>query len=100
MEIVETDVARGEGLGARIAPVHSTTLCQPERPNNHETKSAAEVAALNEVDVANRANAAKSAFLARMSHELRTPLNGVVANIELLEGTNLSAEQISLVSSA
>jgi PAS domain S-box-containing protein len=34
---------------------------------------------------AERANAAKSAFLATMSHEIRTPLNGVIGMAALLE---------------
>ena len=35
-------------------------------------------------DAADRANAAKSRFLARMSHELRTPLNGVLGLAQIL----------------
>ncbi|WP_416897383.1 MAG: ATP-binding protein [Minwuia sp.] len=35
-------------------------------------------------DVAVRANAAKSEFLARMSHELRTPLNAIIGYSEIL----------------
>jgi signal transduction histidine kinase len=35
---------------------------------------------------AERANLAKSSFLASMSHELRTPLNGVLGYAQLLEG--------------
>jgi signal transduction histidine kinase/CheY-like chemotaxis protein len=35
-------------------------------------------------DAADRANAAKSRFLARMSHELRTPLNGVLGMAQAL----------------
>lgn len=35
-------------------------------------------------DAADRANAAKSAFLATMSHEIRTPLNAILGNLELL----------------
>jgi signal transduction histidine kinase/CheY-like chemotaxis protein len=44
-------------------------------------------------DLAERANLAKSVFLANVSHELRTPLNGVVGFAQLLERTTLSVEQ-------
>ncbi len=39
-------------------------------------------------DEAERANAAKSAFLSRMSHELRTPLNAVLGFAQLLQMDN------------
>jgi signal transduction histidine kinase/ligand-binding sensor domain-containing protein/DNA-binding response OmpR family regulator len=42
---------------------------------------------------AERANQAKSIFLATMSHEIRTPMNGIIGMSSLLSQTGLSSEQ-------
>ncbi|WP_256010617.1 response regulator [Desertivirga xinjiangensis] len=42
---------------------------------------------------AEKANEAKSTFLATMSHEIRTPMNGVIGMAGLLSSTPLSTEQ-------
>ena len=45
---------------------------------------------------AEKANEAKSTFLATMSHEIRTPMNGIIGTVDLLRKTHLSTSQFRM----
>jgi PAS domain S-box-containing protein len=47
---------------------------------------------------AEKANAAKSEFLAHMSHEIRTPLNGLLGLVQIMSRENLTDDQREILS--
>lgn len=58
---------------------------------------AAEAVLKEAKEAAERANAAKSAFMSRMSHELRTPLNSVLGFAQILEMELTSPDELEMV---
>ncbi|NRB38528.1 MAG: DUF4154 domain-containing protein [Pseudomonadales bacterium] len=59
----------------------------------NRARKAALIAAENARNEAEKANQAKSLFLAKMSHEIRTPMSGVLGMSTLLNELNLNKEQ-------
>ncbi len=84
-----TDLARlqASGLSAIDFPVHD-----PSVELLHAVQ--AKTLALQELE---RANAAKSWFLANTSHELRNPLNGIIGMATLLRRSELKPRQVNFV---
>ena len=77
-------------LRGQVDEVESARLALSNEVEEHRTT-------LRQLDAARleaeNASQAKSDFLAAVSHELRTPMNGMAGSIQLLQSTELTAEQ-------
>lgn len=91
--VIEMDSPNGKSFEIRISPV-------PGRGSvflivDVTDQKTLQCRILEAKTAAEKANTAKSAFLAKVSHELRTPLNGVFGMAQLLKLTTLDSSQTS-----
>ncbi len=68
---------------------HGAVISFLDVTDRRETEAAVSAARDNALEAAR----SKAEFLANMSHEIRTPLTGIIGTVDLLAGTDVTAEQ-------
>ena len=83
-----------EGFNAMLQEVRLRDAVLASHLSSLERTVAERTTDLNEAkDAAEKANSAKSGFLATMSHEIRTPMNGIMVMAEMLAASDAAPKQ-------
>ncbi len=93
----EIITALGRRIWVRVAGERNTTGTQVHGALQDITEKKKAEAEVRELERAEEATRAKSAFLAHMSHEIRTPMNGVIGMTDVLYQTQLEPPQIEML---